>query len=314
MGQRDWLVGLNCSSVLPYLDVGVARACEQVPFAGHVNFGPATYEGTVRFKDWQGPHPPLDDDLDFYLFPRDGAGLTAANDECETGRYIEVEINNGETEFRSDWWKALTRWATASSKRKPCSPWALELARRAAAGQRRNASSVVGDWLCTTSEAKVIGILSLDSFHGGKSELHPVFGVALHDPTRSGEGLWNDDLWVVFAQNAARQGEFGKSWHYLDVNQLTFRLEGPPDRVPVSTSSSLFEPRDKNHRPMVRLRSLPGFAVVTIELPREVHDGKLTHVLVDGELHLQWKKPQAVVAYENLGGSRPALFGKEQRK
>jgi hypothetical protein len=318
MGQRDWRVELRCSSLLPYLDVGNVRPCQAEQFMGHVNFGPATYDGTILFKDWQDPDQFLDDDLDFFFHPQGGAGLTAANEERGTdGRYIEVEINNHETRFKSKWWRELKQWAKESTKRaqsptkrkrKPCNPPLMGLAR----------------WLCTPSQAVVIGLLGLDTAHRGKSELHPVFGLALRDPTRSEEQRLDDDLWAIFAQNAGRQGEFGKSWHYLDVSQLTFRLEGPPGRFPevivkegpprrlpeTIIKPSVFEPRVGDRVPMVRLRALPGVAVVTIELPRVIEKGKPRRVLVDGELHLRWKV-QPPVSYESLKGVRPAVVRKE---
>jgi hypothetical protein len=155
---------------------------------GHVNWGPATYKGTVV---WDGLA--VDHDQNFLLVPMDGssqskAGLTTGND-----KNIELEFNTRETLQAVE----------------PLSPFWERLKRGDLTRQEEYHRGVV------------IGLLNLDCVHLCKSELHPVYAIAVLtniDPTHQ------TDTWELFVRNWGNQGECSDHHNLLLLSSNVVKL------------------------------------------------------------------------------------------
>ena len=138
---------------------------------GHVNWAPATYEGTIA---WEGHS--VDDDQNFRLVPMDGssqseAGLTTGNDTN-----LELEFDSRETLQRVE----------------PSSPFWQRL--------KQHDNTLKQE----SYRAVVTGLLNLDCVHHCKSELHPVYAMAVLTKI---DAAHQTDTWELFVRNWGNQGE-----------------------------------------------------------------------------------------------------------
>ena len=144
----------------------------------HVNLMPATYVGQIRWSD----HCWIDDDYCYWLFPDEGAGATFRSDDNIGG--IQVEHDSDETidHFGTTWWNEFHQ-----------------------AVDHGNAGEMIREKL-----AIVTALIGLDGQHGGQSELHPAWLMAIRV-----EEQGQEEKWAMFARNWGNEGYCGVSQHYV---------------------------------------------------------------------------------------------------
>jgi hypothetical protein len=247
----------QCTKQKPQIDTphGVndvlCRLHAEHPINGHVNFGDATYEGRI---EWDGHSD--DDDYNFKLTPPNQEGLTAAN----AGR-LALEFDSDETidYFQTSWWNAFHQAVDRGDS---------------------NPSLINGMY------AIVTGLVGLDCEHDCKTELHPVYAMAIHvkdDPS--------DDVWAIFVRNWGNEGFCSQFRHYLPDNlrSFTIRLPWRPGASSVSARAGTQFLTNSNQLSGPNLTPLPSQGLlVTFTLPSPD-----TGPRVNGELHLQWPGGQA---------------------
>jgi|SRR5580700_151768 hypothetical protein len=168
---------------------------------GHVNWGPATYEGTLRFSDSNqvGDHGPRalgllpigDGDVDFMLEPTDHySGLLAGN---RTAARVGLPGNDGMT-IEMNIPEVLPKISAL--------PYWHDF-------QENQEHEVAESATPSPAPAVVIGLLGVDTKHGAHAELHPVYGLAVL--YRDGKGA----AWNIFARNWGYEGGCSASPHSL---------------------------------------------------------------------------------------------------
>lgn len=220
------------------------------PLLGHANYGPATYEGRVFWE--QKSANGADDDYNFLLAPAGGAGLTLAS----AGKLaFEVEFDSDETidDFDTPWWNDFHQ-----------------------AVDDNRALIKLGGY--NGVDGVVIGLLGLDCAHACATELHPVWGMALHvknDP--------NDDTWAIFVRNWGNEGYCSHLQHYWRTPSVIFRLHGPGTRAEILPAQSRFRWVNDSAASGPYIGAAPDGVTVAFALPAPD-----AHGMVEGELHLRW--------------------------
>ena len=168
---------------------------------GHVNWRPATFTGKIGWLNFAD-----DWDFNFQLLREDQAGIAANNEEVITGNQsahiMELEFDSDETvaNFTTDWWSSLYR------KARDLNFDAIE--------HQFNPS-------CPTAwpQGVVYGDFGLDCEHGCRSEIHPVYAVALEaDPSA------DQNTWAIFARNWGDEGFCSHLNHTLDSDSIRILL------------------------------------------------------------------------------------------
>jgi hypothetical protein len=260
-------------ATLPTLAVcGIASS-----FPGHVNWTPATVTGTVTWLTWAAP---WDNDVNFYFVPDDGSsGLTKGNESIENSNtpYIELEFTSDETlaYFSTPWWtefwNRVQRWSDS-----------------------QETDADIRAWLNPghpdqEQRAVVFGLFGLDCEHGCKSEVHPVFGLAL-ETHRSA----TSNTWAIFVRNWGTEGFCASRLHYVDLPNQAVRLSlpGPGTSAQQLSTATILEYATlyptETPDPVVESNSADGRAVVTLPLPKPD-----AHPLSELVLKLSWE-PAAV--------------------
>ena len=227
------------------------------PFAGHVNWAPATVTGTARWLTWAAP---FDNDVNFYFVPDDGiGGLTAGNETIEgtTTPYIELEYTSDETlgAFSTPWqtglWERIVAWSESTQSDAAIRAW------------------LNPDAPDDAQRAVVVGLFGLDCEHSCKSEVHPVFALALEV-----NKTLTTSTWAVFARNWGTEGFCAHRLHYLDLPGRALRLSLPGPGAPGAHTlkSATFAQYattypDETPAPLVESNEADGSAVLTVVLP-----------------------------------------------
>ena len=222
------------------------------PLTGHVNWEPATYHGILYWDELS-----QDDDYNFWLLPQCGAGL-AAGDRRTLG--LEFDWCEMANRFAHPWWKGLVGAISAQ-----------------AGGPSGNG---VPNRLLDGKPVIAIGQMGLDCEHGCKTELHPLYGIAIHtvdDPA--------DDVWEIFVRNSGGEGFCASSnLHDLQTQRIAFRLRRPGahfvKQLDGDGQTLFYAPGGQTSCPAVAARADDTVDVI-FALP-----GPRTWI--DGELHLSW--------------------------
>jgi hypothetical protein len=161
---------------------------------GHVNWTAATYDGTIYFNDYS-------DDFDFtWTFkPKDGAGLTKKNpgSSPDHPEFIHAEFDATETinGFVTDTWKAVRNGFECFDDDVNCIDTDRPKAHELVDGKR----------------AVITGLVGLDTEHGGYSEIHPIYMLAIEvDPNPL------DNKWILFIRNRGDEGFCSSHDHPLE--------------------------------------------------------------------------------------------------
>jgi hypothetical protein len=249
----------QCSTQVPSVDQWGGCYLMDSPVNGHVNWRPATVEGTITWGGWS--EPIADGDYNLWLTPKEPGIRTQHN-----GKAFEIEFSSAETadHFTKTWWGKLVSDITAGNN---------------------NPAAING------KEVIVSGLVGLDCRHDCVTELHPVYVLAVHLSEAE-----HDDAWAIFARNWGNEGYCSQYQHYLDVRrpfELLLRREG--DYQPkMLESSHFYTSQDMVNMPgvfMPRIVKDDRGARVRLYLPQP--DSK---AIIYGELHLDWGGGQPPVA------------------
>lgn len=279
---------------------------------GHYNYKPATYEGMIFFKErveqW------LDGDINWGLLPIDkgtgkpfGGGLTSANDRLDptTGQFymgdqrvLKLEFNGAETinHFATPWWKAWVEALDASERADGARNAALESAHgmqtpyvtqlTQEATKKRKLLTDMTD----RKHAIVTGLFGADCAHDCRTELHPVWAMAIRvkaDPS--------DEVWAIFVRRSGDEGFCSSMQHVLGLpnNTYTFRMPWMPNALSGEVKQATFLTQlGQAAGPMVTFSPNQG-VLVSFTLPSK-------NEMLNGELHLRW-------VGVGLGGQPPAV-------
>ena len=220
---------------------------------GHVNWFPVTVTEALRWSDFA---PDLD--YNFATSPNDQEALTVANYGA-----LGEEFDSRETidHFRSRWWVAL---------------------RQAVDSRDANAINALLNGQNNNQPPRTIllGLFGLDCPHACKSELHPLFVMAIEvnaDPT--------DDTWMMFVRNWGDEGLCSHLQHFADFpsNQVRLLLPRPGAKhLLVTHQSRFFTNNVSSQWPIVDVVKGQG-ALAVFQLPPPEQRG-----FIEGELHLRW--------------------------
>jgi hypothetical protein len=198
---------------------------------GHVNWMPATWQGSVS---WDGHSSPgTDDDYNINVVPPAGEGLTVSSEG-----HIHSEFDSDETidHFRTPWWNSFHD-----------------------AVDRDDASARA---MIDGKFAIVVGLAGLDCEHGCATELHPVYALAIHvndNPL--------DDTWAMFVRNWGNEGYCSQYQHLLDTNRIAFLIpRASATEVRVNAASTFLTNNNQAAGPFVSFVSGQG-AIVEFRLP-----------------------------------------------
>jgi hypothetical protein len=254
--------------VLRLLDPDICRAGGPSGFNGHANFVVATYEGKVTFIDHKDFTDFGDDDYAFYLEPRDRGGVTTANGKRDQfGEGIEIEFDASDTIdlFNSAWWNDFHQIVD---------------------DDQPNASSVFPE----RSDAIVTGLLDLDCGERCKSELHPIYAMAVRvKEFQVGDAL--DEVWAIFARNFGDEGGCGSSQHEINLPGFIFTLPWRPGATGVMPGElTEFETFPVAGEAPTIWVAAGKSVMIAFHLSAARASGSNWR-FVDGALHLLWQGP-----------------------
>jgi hypothetical protein len=242
---------------------------------GHVNWGVATYTGTVTFENWAA-----DGDINLAFTPDYAVSphsiFTEGN--AETDGAIELEFASDETMpgFQTEWWERFRRTIERAAP-------------------------------TLDSYAIITGLAGLDNEHYSHAELHPLYALAIQlDADHSHPGK---QTWEMFVRNWGDEGFCSQDVHYLDLpnNSYTFSLKwlGGDSLPPVETNFKSLSGRTV--QPQIS-RSKAGDVLVTFNL-----DVPENMDMIAGELSLQWPEGSTLLAGTQPPQEAPERGGRPQR-
>jgi hypothetical protein len=237
---------------------------------GHVDWMPATYYGEVNWIHIN----PGDDDYNLRMFPYEGTtpvpnGFTLKNNSLSGQQFIEMEFDSNEvaSRFKTPTWIAYDQAANAADP------------------------NVMKKWLDprygeTSSPFGVAtGLFNLDCEHDCRSELHPVYALAIErDPTPS------DNNWAILLRNWGNGGSCSGFNDELTLSNNQFRLllpntTGAPAVLWDETEFAVSNPSI----PFPEQSYISGVGLLlTFTLPDPSQRS-----LIELSLHLRWPKGKA---------------------
>jgi hypothetical protein len=249
------------------------------PFAAHVGWLVATYTGAIRPSS-----PPISEDQDFnFIFlPDSDAGLTAKNSTDGGSRYIELELDSREVKdrFGLPFWKDFGRLSTEAA----CVDPALTAGECGRAEQEVERTWVRQGKL---SRAVVVGLFGVDCEHGCKSELHPVYALAVETDVNP-----RHNEWAIFARNWGNGGLCSTSTHELEARRLTIRVPPPSESATPTVQSAGFAfSGDRVAAPIFQAPRSDGGLLVTFDLAAPARRG-----LEELVLAIDWNTDTATAA------------------
>jgi hypothetical protein len=293
--------------------------------AGHQNWTPATYSGTIYWEAHSSPKGG-DDDYNFRLVPPAvgknsygtdlGAGLTDTSDSIypTTGEVtsppdgaveiwpltrtpvnstsalpsLEVEFDSEETvdNFSTPWWSAFHDAVDKAGAQKLLGGGGpSEDCWNGDTGQCEKLAAVEN--MINGKFAIVTGLFGLDCAHDCKPELHPVFAMAIRVKDDP-----SDEVWELFARRLGDEGFCSNNVHFIgDLPNDTFTFRFPSRGTSVEITQQTLA---------------SALSSTTVNFPQsDPRNGKLVSFvipppfrygpnfewmgdIVHGELHLQW--------------------------
>lgn len=213
----------RCTSQRPYVDSGGCRPrwgdCpgRAKRLSGHVDWGPATYTGSI--STWYGGpvHVSRDGDANFLLATEGGGGVVTQADGSVYAGTIGVEFSTTETIriFETPWWRLFP---FRRENYRPIATVFKKLQRHP--GARGPAPSLTG------RHGAVIGLFNIDTVHP-HTELHPAWAVAVQT-----EANRLREVWQVFARDWGTGGDCGgRLDHRIDLRRVVLPLPGGKGRA-----------------------------------------------------------------------------------
>jgi hypothetical protein len=169
----------------PDTDIPCGLSPEKV-MVGHLNWGIATEVGTAFWSEDSN-----DGDFNFELTRVDNAAQTTLNTGQEFG--LHMEFNEGETinNFKAPFWRTFQDNIESLSS------------------SNNNAAYAA----VNGKPAIVTGLIGIDGVHGGYTESHPVFSLAIQTQEQSSAG-GVDESWAFFLRNNGGEGCCSNMNHY----------------------------------------------------------------------------------------------------
>ena len=161
---------------------------------GHLNWGLATYVGTLDWEEYES----VDGDVNFKLLTPNNAALTDLNISDNYGLHLEFNQFETISNFRAPFWTTLFS-NMGCTVGLDCTPNNAALA------------SVSGKLTVVT------GLIGIDGVHGGYTESHPVFSLAIRTQEQKLGGAVVDS-WAFFLRNSGGEGDCSSHMHYWDSN------------------------------------------------------------------------------------------------
>ncbi len=238
--------------------------CALVPESkvhGHVDWMPATYHG---FLQWI--HIAVDGDYNFALFPDNSDGITTNNNPSGTlsAKYIELEFDSLEVgdNFVTPTWRKLADLADNQD------------------------SDGIKHWLNVTSaetppQAVVAGLFNLDCEHDCRSELHPVYALAIE----TNDSL-DDNTWAIFVRNWGDGGFCSSQDHLVQFsgNKLVLLLPNTGQKAPAVINNQTEFAASPNSGIQFSTGYIAGQGLaISFNLPSPQE-----HALAELVLHLSW--------------------------
>ena len=224
---------------------------------GHVNWMPATMQGTLVWDNHSGGLTG-DDDYNINIQTPGHLGETASN-----GGHIHTEFDSDETidHFHTPVWNAFHSAVDADDT-----------------PTGRPAQMINGRL------GFIIGLVGLDCEHACATELHPVYGLAMNVQGSDA----NDDEWAIFVRNSGDEGYCSQYQHFLDTSRMAFIFPAPsPLATGVTVGSATVFKTNNSQAGGPSVTFLPGQgALVVFTLPDPSQKAR-----IDGELHLTWTVP-----------------------
>ncbi len=266
---RDPNLKPSCTDQDTFIDEAVfpnLAICSLIPAShihGHANWMPVEYVGGIAWwnlaDDW---------DYNFAVIPNDFAGLTNFNNTIEPSgkplKFIEAEFDSQETVDRF-----VTRWWTQF--------------RETAARLDNDATQALlaGD-KTRIPQAVIVGLFGLDCEHDCRSEIHPVYGMAVETSDRA-----DDNVWVMFVRNWGNEGFCSHYDHQVQFadNKITLMLPRASKGTPtVNVQNTEFAASDGFGIPFPVIEHVTGEGTkITFQLPAPEK-----HALAEMVLHMKW--------------------------
>jgi len=196
-------LGERCTSQDPTTDIhwALGAICNGWPLQGHLNWMIATYQGPVWFESISGTHlgdnALWDDDYNFDLKPQREAGLTRSGDQGQPSQpAITIHMEMGPTEsinhLGSTWWQRAQGYILSGGALSAKAIHSTDDLHAMFGGQH----GLYG---------VVTGLFGLDAEHGGQSELHPIYAMAVRaSDTVKGNKI--QQHWAYFLRNYGNEG------------------------------------------------------------------------------------------------------------
>jgi hypothetical protein len=187
--------------------------------------------------------------------------------------FIHAEFNATETVdgFLTTTWSQLRDGFGCSEDEPDCA--AKNLAARRLVGGRR---------------AIITGLMGLDTEHGGYSELHPVYAIAIEvNPDL------NNDTWILFIRNRGNEGFCSKHDHPLPPLEQ-FKLLIPKPNSSQTTGANFsnetsFSTTQQGNCPSFAFDSGSGGVVVNFAFLNTPVRKPFRGPILEGEIHIQWQ-------------------------
>jgi hypothetical protein len=201
----DWTYDIDAVRWWTFLGIlhGIERLYHPHKLHGHVNWGAATYTGSLGFIDYESGCILRDHDYNLALKTNDKSGVSPGNENADLNGGIGLEFKASEVIDlfqEKTWWSTLKDAVHRESSRLGITTGHYPAAKRLFPPE---------------TQATVIGLMGIDAEHI-QTELHPVWAMAINvEPSR----------WAIFARNWGGEGNLSARQHYLRVEKMCFFLE-----------------------------------------------------------------------------------------
>ena len=176
---------------------------------GHINWRTVTYQGGLFFRAWSGLWPE-DDDINFGLETDEQAGQTTNFEGPDTGIGLEFKNSEVTANYTTAFWKAFEENATSQ-------------------GQLISVNGNNPKEFADGEYGVVTGLLGIDGVHGGYSELHTVFAMAIEVAWNGSAEDGEDETWAFFIRNEGNEGSCSSNSHFWksDIGDSTYAIQLP---------------------------------------------------------------------------------------
>lgn len=257
---------------------------------GHLTWMNATYTGIVLWDSWSG-------DPDFF------ANADLADGDFNLLLWDPFPSQNGYTDLN---WSGSGEFGIGlefkdqDSVNKAQGPWWVQL---------RNSDITNNSLTSTTTQmfnpsggglpAVVTGIIGIDGVHGGYTESHPVFSIALDTHQAVTQDNTVTENWVYFLRTKGNGGGCSEDYYTWTQPNNTFyiQLPWPNGATGVKATTGEFWGWQSGAQPQGWILGSqdPGFTLLKIQLPTSSYPG------TDGQLTLVYSFPPGTKATTQIG-------------